>query len=548
MENNSLKKIEKILRIVFLMLAVIVVAGVVILLKIDSSKPYITEQKDETSLEETFPGEEEDESEWAAGLSDSTLWLPKNCGLYEPLPKISFYGRNDRVYDMDDWKGKTVVLVFWASWCEDCQKQMPKMAEFEKIASQYGDVSFLYINRTDGKRETRETAENYFEELGVSGRMYYDISELAYNTLGIQNIPTTLFLDKEGRIAAWSPKQIEEESEFEALLKDVIYGKAAVTAEFVTQYMMDAEGGIHSQFKKEREIDSQSEVLSESQGLFMLYAAETEDRQLFDRAFSYVKNQLWQDGLAAWKKEYGETGEVNALIDDFRIYRALCEAQELWGGYEEDILTLQNALLEWGIEKNQYVDFYDWSNSKYASRFTLCYGDLEVMQLLAKESAKGDAAYKKALEIMERGQISNEFPLYYSWYNYARDKYEKDDLNSAEAMVTLLHLARQGRLKSNTIKWLKNQMAGEGIKMRYTIKGEVVKGYNYDSTAVYAIVVMIADEIGDDTLRQQALKKMEKMRINDTSLEYNGAFGMEDGSGITSFDQLMPMLAYQRVE
>jgi hypothetical protein len=58
---------------------------------------------------------------------------------------------------------------------------------------------------------------------------------------------------------------------------------------------------------------------------------------------------------------------------------------------------------------------------------------------------------------------------------------------------------------------------------------------------------MIGVEEKDKILVSQAVKKMEKMRIDDTSFAYNGAFGMEDGSGITSFDQVMPVLAYMRI-
>lgn len=70
-------------------------------------------------------------------------------------------------------------------------------------------------------------------------------------------------------------------------------------------------------------------------------------------------------------------------------------------------------------------------------------------------------------------------------------------------------------------------------------------GYGYESTATYALVAMLGKEINDSELTGKALKKMEKMRINNTSYSYNGAFGNEDGTGISSFDQLMPMLAYQ---
>lgn len=150
--------------------------------------------------------------------------------------------------------------------------------------------------------------------------------------------------------------------------------------------------------------------------------------------------------------------------------------------------------------------------------------------------------------LVGQGQISNEFPLYYSWYDYEFEEYQKDDLNTSEAMVTLLNLAREEKLKRNTIRWLKAQVGGAGLMARYTVDGNVVKGYQYESTATYALVVLIAQEIKDDALRDDALRKMERMRIRDISLEYNGAFGNQDGQGISSFDQLIPLLAYTSLE
>ena len=75
-----------------------------------------------------------------------------------------------------------------------------------------------------------------------------------------------------------------------------------------------------------------------------------------------------------------------------------------------------------------------------------------------------------------------------------------------------------------------------------------MEGYQYESTAVYALTAMIGDTLGDAGLRGWALKKMEKSRIQDCSRVYNGAFGNEDGSGIVSFDQLMPLSAYAALE
>ncbi len=541
MEKSSLSKLEKILRWVFLSLALVVVGGVLKLVQMDSHKPYVT-----VTEEEEQEGEQ-GEYDWEQGLSDETYWLPDYCRLYEELPDITFTDTEGKEHSIREWKGKAVALVFWASWCEDCGRQMPEMKAYEELAKEYGEVEFLYINKTDGTKETRESAEAYFQSLGLEGELYYDISLRAYDMLGVHNIPTTLFLNREGILTAWSVKQIEKASVFQALMKNAWEGSARVTAAFVADHMMDEEGGIHSSYLPGDGRDG--EVLSESQGLGLLYAVESQDQELFDHLLSYVKTKMWNRGLSAWRVEGDEPSEVNALIDDFRIYRALLGAQALWGGYQEETALCEFGLLDRGIDGKRYADFFDSKNMEYASRFTLCYGDLQGMELLSQRtgSAKAKSAYEDAAELLERGQISNEFPLYYSWYNYDRQRYENDDLNTAEAMMTLLHLAREEKLKNNTIEWLKRQMAGEGMKARYDTSGKVVKGYDYESTAVYAIIVMIADEIGDGGLRSQALNKMEKMHIIDEELPYNGAYGMEDGSGITSFDQLMPMLACEKI-
>lgn len=541
MKKDPILKIEKILRMVFLCLAVVAVAGILMLIKAQSAQPYITE---------SIGSPDTEEYDWEEGLSDATYWLPEHCNLYEELPDIIFTDEEDQKHSITEWRGKNLVIVFWASWCEDCGRQMPHMDEYEQLAEKYGDITFLYVNKTDGSKETIESAKEYFGTLSLKGELYFDLSLRAYDMLGLHNIPTTLFVDERGRITAWSSSQIEKAGVFEALLKNAVEGGSKATAEFAFKYMMDKDGGIHSSYVPGNALDINSEVLSESQGLGLLYAVSIQDKALFDQILGYIKAFLWKEGLSAWKMEDGKAGGVNALIDDLRIYRALVQADDLWGGYASDVQLCEAALTKWAVHDEQYVDFYEFQSRAYASRFTLCYGDLQAMKMLAERTGNPqiDKACENVMELLERGQISNEFPLYYSWYNYNKEQYEKDDLNTAEAMMTLLHLARQGKLKNNTIQWLKSQMAGEGLKMRYTVEGEVVRGYNYESTAVYAILVMIADEIGDHSLRAQAVKRMEKMHLTDMTLEYNGAYGMEDGSGITSFDQLMPMLAYRELE
>jgi hypothetical protein len=254
---------------------------------------------------------------------------------------------------------------------------------------------------------------------------------------------------------------------------------------------------------------------------------------------------MWNDNLTAWIVDKGEVSEVNALIDDFRIYTSLVEANKNWGGYDEKIEIYEEALKNYAIQDDHYVDFYDGDQKEYAERLTLCFADLYAMSMLAEKDAEFQKAYEEAIRVVTEGMISEKFPLYYSWYNYNSETYEKDEMNSAEAMITLYHLAEMDMLPQESIAWLKYTVANGGIKARYTVDGDVVEGYNYESTAIYALVAMIAIEVEDYDLCSESLKKMERMHIINSDYLYNGSFGLADGSGINSFDQVMAMLAYE---
>lgn len=535
MENRDLKKVEKRLMIVFAILGMIAVTAIALLIK------YSGEGQAGRKIDFGKIGEEE-------SLDDGTLLLPDNCGLYEKVPEFTFTTLDGKEHSISDYAGRKVIVTFWASWCPDCHEQMPLMNKYLEMTKQYEDVTYILVNKLDDKKESREKAEKYLKDNEIGLENYYDDDLKAYKLLGLHNVPTTLFIDEEGVLKAWSPKQITSESVFEAYLNDMMEGNSLTTGKFVTGAMMDAQGGIHSQYNTDSEKTMASDVLAESQGAGMEYAVNKQDQELFERMALYIETKGKSDGLLPWAVINGEASSTNALIDDFRIYRAYAGANKLWGGYEKEMGDLEARFAKYGMNKERFVDFYDAKTKTYAKRFTLCYADFEAMDMLKTKNADFEPAYENAVQIVTKGQISKEFPLYYSWYNYESKQYEKDELNTSEAMVTLLNLAKADLLPEESITWIKDTMQNGGIKSRYSVDGEVVENYYYESTAVYAIVAMIADELGDTSMRGDALKKMERMRIQDTSLPYNNAFGMEDGTEIFSFDQLMPMLAYQYAE
>lgn len=531
---GPLRKNEKTWLVLLFVLIVLTVAGVILLIH------YFRIEKE---LQKRGGGSTAKEEE--SVLADSTSILPDFCNLNEKIPDIYFTNEAGENVSVHDFEGKVTVITFWASWCPDCQEELPLLNGFLEQAQKYGDFNYVLVNKLDNEKETKEKAAGYLSQQKISIGNYYDNELAAYKKLGLHNIPTTLFLDEKGIIRAWSPRQITSFSVFEGYLKNTIEGSGTVTGDFVTEHMMDKSGGVHNIYDTSPDKTLNSDVLSETQGAMLEYAVLKNDQKLFEKVLSYINGVMRSDGLTAWKVTGDGPSDVNALLDDFRILDALSAADSLWGGYDKLISDYTNAVERYGVNNGRYVDFYDHNIKQYADRFTLCYGDLQTMSAIAQRNTKLSEPYQNIKKLVMEGKISDSFPLYYSWYNYKTDSYEDDDLNSAEAMLTFLHLAEAGLLSDDSITWLKDQMNKEGVKARYTVEGKVVEGYNYDSTAVYALISMIAEKIGDKELQGKALKKMEKMRIVDISYDYNGAFGMEDGSGITSFDQVMAMLAYE---
>jgi len=99
--------------------------------------------------------------------------------------------------DILDLKGKVVFLNFWATWCPPCKAEMPSIQNLVKKFKGNDKVVFMLVEIEHEK----EKAHTFLKENKLSLPIYYPESEIPSEWLG-QSIPTTIILDKDGRIAA----------------------------------------------------------------------------------------------------------------------------------------------------------------------------------------------------------------------------------------------------------------------------------------------------------------------------------------------------------
>lgn len=114
--------------------------------------------------------------------------LAKNFSL-EPLNGIE-------EISLEDFKGRPVVVNFWATWCGPCKQEIPF---FEKTWKKYKDKGVIFVGID--VMDDRDSAIEFIEELGISYTNLYDPSGKTSSAFGVVALPATFFIDKNGYIA-----------------------------------------------------------------------------------------------------------------------------------------------------------------------------------------------------------------------------------------------------------------------------------------------------------------------------------------------------------
>lgn len=113
----------------------------------------------------------------------------------KPAPGVSFTDRAEKPLTLADFRGKVVLVNYWATWCGPCVEEMPALDRLQ--ASQGSDDFQVAAISVD--RQGLPVVEPFLDRIGLKQLpIYLDKTSTSMRAFGIRGLPTTILLDREG--------------------------------------------------------------------------------------------------------------------------------------------------------------------------------------------------------------------------------------------------------------------------------------------------------------------------------------------------------------
>ena len=152
----------------------------------------------------------------SSATPNNTYVKPGDRGM---APNFTLNDASGQPVKLSEFRGKVVLLNFWATWCAPCKQEIPWFIEFQRSHEQSGFAVLGVSMDEDGWHSVKP----YIEEKRVNYPVMIGNDEVARLFGGLDSIPLTIIIDRSGRIAAIHPglcKKNEYESDINAVLNE----------------------------------------------------------------------------------------------------------------------------------------------------------------------------------------------------------------------------------------------------------------------------------------------------------------------------------------
>jgi peroxiredoxin len=132
-------------------------------------------------------------------------------------PDFELKSLDGRSAKLSDYRGKIVLLNFWATWCAPCRVEMPAlMALYEKYRPQ--GMEIVGVSMDDG---SQERVEKFVNEMKINYPILLGNSSVADNYGGLRLLPQTVFIARDGRIVQ-TTIGMRSRKDFETIIEQLL--------------------------------------------------------------------------------------------------------------------------------------------------------------------------------------------------------------------------------------------------------------------------------------------------------------------------------------
>ena len=139
-----------------------------------------------------------------AGSTEVTAGAPARQEEHPLISGLTFKDLNGKDVKIEDFRGKVVLLDFWATWCDPCRIEIPWLIEFQK---KYGSRGFTVIGvamDAEGKKKVEPYLQNErFDVNGSKDPIGYPIvlgTDAISDRFGIEAFPTGILISRDGHL------------------------------------------------------------------------------------------------------------------------------------------------------------------------------------------------------------------------------------------------------------------------------------------------------------------------------------------------------------
>lgn len=144
-------------------------------------------------------------------------YVPANQKSTTTAPDFTLPTADGKTLTLSKYKGKAVIIDFWATWCPPCRKGIPDLIELQK---KYGSKGLQVIG-VSVDQDTKKDVVPFIKDKGINYPVVYADNNIIMKYGGIRAIPTSFIIDKQGRIVA-SYEGLMSPATYESQVKKIL--------------------------------------------------------------------------------------------------------------------------------------------------------------------------------------------------------------------------------------------------------------------------------------------------------------------------------------